>query len=214
MRRTNLAVLCLLTAGAGLFGQKTSQDIFTFQAKKTQAVLAKGKEHTILSGDARVVSRSFTIKADTIELYGDDFSLVTCTGGVRAVDQEKGISLACDKLFYDRKKDFIRIETYAEMQDQKNAMIIKGGYFEHRNAEDITIIQIGVRILKEDMACRSEFARYNRETEVLELSGMPYVRYKGDDYRASRIIINLKNDEIKLEGSVSGTVKEEEKAEE
>jgi len=209
MKRISPAVLLLCLAAFSLWGE----DTFTFQAQKTEVVLAKGKEHTMLTGNAQVVSRSFTLTADTIELFGEDFSLVTCSGGVKAIDQEKGIILTCEKLFYDRKKDLIRIETYAEMQDQKNAMIIKGGYFEHRNAEDTTIIQIGVRILKEDMACRSEFARYNRETEVLELSGMPYVRYKGDDYRASRIVIDLKTDEIKLEGSVSVTVtqKEEEK---
>ena len=60
------------------------------------------------------------------------------------------------------------------------------------------------------MVCRSEFARFRREEEILELSGMPYVYWKGDEYRASRIVINLKTDEIRLEGEVQGTVTTEE----
>ena len=83
-----------------------------------------------------------------------------------------------------------------------------------RLAEAITIIQIGVRILKEDMASRSEFARFKREEEILELSGLPFVFWKGDEYRAARIIINLDTDEIRLEGEVRGTVTTEEDEEE
>jgi lipopolysaccharide export system protein LptA len=67
------------------------------------------------------------------------------------------------------------------------------------------------------MACRSEFARYKRKEDLLELSGMPYVFWKGDEYRASRISINLETDEIKMEGEVEGTITtddEEDQAEE
>ncbi|MFP4432014.1 MAG: hypothetical protein ACLFPV_12255, partial [Spirochaetaceae bacterium] len=49
-------------------------------------------------------------------------------------------------------------------------------------------------------------ALYRRETEVLELSGLPVVFWKGDEYRAARIVVDLQQDEISLEGDVRGRI--------
>ncbi len=191
-----------------------SGDTFTFSGDSMNSVIAKGKERTILKGNASIQSGSTHIKAETIELYGEDSRFAFCSGDVVVKDPEKGIVLTSERLFYDREEDRSRVDGYAEMEDQKNELIVKGGFLEHFGDLEITIIQIGVRILKEDLACRSEFARYRREEEILELSGVPYVYWKGDEYRASRIVINLDTDEILLEGEVEGTVVTEEKSEE
>jgi lipopolysaccharide export system protein LptA len=61
------------------------------------------------------------------------------------------------------------------------------------------------------MTKRSEFAKYNREKETLELAGMPIVIWKDDEYRASRITINLDTDNINMTGEVSGTIKSDTK---
>lgn len=188
----------------------TGADTFTFSGDSMTTVLARGKERTLLTGNAVIVSDGTEIRADKIELYGEDSRFARCSGNVEVTDIEKGIYLQSEDLFYDREIDLSRVEGYAEMEDQKNELIVKGGYLENYGDDDITIIQIGVRILKEDLACRAEFARFRREEEILELSGMPYVFRKGDEYRASRIIINLDTDEIRLEGEVQGTVVTEE----
>ena len=69
-----------------------------------------------------------------------------------------------------------------------------------------------MRVLKPDLVCRSEYARYLREEERLELSGMPVVNWKGDEYRALKITIDLDKDTIRLEGDIRGkvTTKDEE----
>jgi hypothetical protein len=96
------------------------------------------------------------------------------------------------------------------MQDLKNDVVARGGFFEYFGNEEIAFIQIGVRILKIDedteLACRSEFARYLRDDEILELSGMPRVTRNKDIYSAARITINLDTDEILLDRDVSGTL--------
>lgn len=189
-------------------------DKFTFSGDSMNTVIAKGKERTVLEGNASIKSGSTHIEAEKIELYGEDSRFAFCSGEVQVTDPEKGILLKSDHLFYDREEDRSRVDGYAEMEDQKNELIVKGGFLEHFGEEEITIIQIGVRILKEDLACRSEFARYRRDEEILELSGLPYVYWKGDEYRASRIVINLDTDEILLEGEVEGTVVTEEEEEE
>lgn len=197
-----------------LVPQTAYSDTFTFSGDSMTTVLARGKERTVLTGNAVIISDETEIRGDEIILYGEDSRFAQCSGGVEVIDTVKGIYLQSENLFYDRDRDLSRVEGYAEMEDQKNELIVKGGYLENFGKDDITIIQIGVRILKEDLACRSEFARFRREEEILELSGMPYVFWKGDEYRASRITINLKTDEIKLEGEVQGTVTTEEEPEE
>ena len=97
------------------------------------------------------------------------------------------------------------------MEDIKNEVIVKGNFLEYMGSDETCLIQIGVRILKDDMVCRSEFARYNRNDDILELTGMPVVFWKNDEYRALRIIVDLDKDEITLEGKVSGSIFSEKK---
>ena len=99
------------------------------------------------------------------------------------------------------------------MADVKNEMVVKGGFIEDHDTEKLTIAQIGVRILKKDLVCRAEFAKYWRDKKLVELSGMPWVSRKNDIYQAARITINLDTEEISLEGDVQGTIQSEKKEE-
>lgn len=213
LKKSRAALLLLLLLSSTLWGEG---ETFRFSSDKTTAVLTKGKERTLLQGNAVIVSGTTTIKANRIELYGSDFRYADCSGGVRVTDSQKGLIITCQAMFYDRKEEITRIEGYVEMIDLDNEIVAKAGFLENYGKEDLSILQIGVRILKEDMACRSEYARYRRDVDILELSGMPVVFWKGDEYRASRIIINLDTDEISLEGEVMGSItsgKETEKKE-
>ena len=189
---------------------------FYFSSDRTSISLAEGSEQTNLNGNAQINSEDTMINADSIELYGDDFRFAVCTGNVFVTDSQQGIRISTENLFYDRKKEIMTINGYAELIDQKNEIVVKGSYFRNLGKDNITIIQIGVRILKasdeDSMTCRSEYAKYNRDDETLELSGMPVVFWKDDEYRATKITINLDTDEIILSGEVSGTIhsKEEE----
>ncbi len=204
-------ILILLT----LFANSLFSENFNFSSDKTSISLAKGSEQTILSGNAKIVSDNTTITADYIELFGNDFQYARCRGNVLVLDKNKGIQINTEKLFYDRKAEIMTINSYAEMIDQKNEIVVKGSYFENRGKDNITIIQIGVRIFKAgengSMTCRSEFAKYNRDKNTLELAGMPIVIWKDDEYSASRITIDLDTDNINMTGEVSGTIKSDTK---
>lgn len=182
------------------------EDTITFSGSTMKTILARGKERTLLSGGAELNTKDNYIKADSIELYGKDFNYVFCTGNVHVINKEKNIEIWAEKLFYNRDENMIRFQDNAVMEDKENEIVVKGGLIENWEETDITIIQIGVRILKKDMVCRSEFARYLRQEERLELSGMPRVIRGGDEYKALKINIDLKNDEIQLEGNVKGEV--------
>ena len=206
MKKT-IKLLALLLLCSTLY----AADDFSFYGDSLSSSRGKGKEHTSLKGNAGIISSSTKIKADNIGIYGSDNDFAECTGTVEVIDNEKGISLKAEKLLFNRKDDIIRVEGAAVMEDMKNTVIVKGNFLEYIGADETCIIQIGVRILKEDMVCRSEFARYNRGDDILELSGMPVVFWKNDEYRALRIIVDLDKDEITLEGKVTGSIFSESK---
>jgi lipopolysaccharide export system protein LptA len=204
-RRSRFALAAFLfMAGASVL----PADIFNFSGDSTTMTLAEGEQHALLTGHSRVESRDLRITADSIELFGKDFIYAACHGNVHVVDARRGLDLTSQDLFYDRDQKISRIRGNAMMADVKNEMVVKGGFIEDRDTEQITIVQIGVRIFKKDIVCRSEFARYQRDKKILELSGMPWVSKGGDVYQAARITINLDTEEITLEGSVQGTLED------
>ncbi len=186
-------------------------ETFAYSGDSMTTIIAAGSERAILKGNARIETSDKRITADEIELFGKDFIYAVCRGNVRIIDATRGLDLTSQDLFYDRQQKITRITGNAVMTDLKNEMVVKGGFIEDRDGEQLTIVQIGVRILKKDLVCRAEFAKYYRDKKILELSGMPYVTRKGDEYQAARITINLDTEEITLEGEVKGTIQSEEK---
>ena len=187
-------------------------ETFSFSGDSTTMSLAEGGQHALLTGHGRVESQDLRITADRIELFGKDFIYAQCRGNVRVVDARRGLDMTSQDLFYDRERKVARVRGNATMADVKNEMVVKGGFIEDRDTEQITLVQIGVRIFKKDIICRSEFARYQRDKKILELSGLPWVSKGGDIYQAARITINLDTEEITLEGSVQGTLEDKGKS--
>lgn len=189
-------------------------DTFTFSGDRTQVVLAEGHERTLLSGSARVESEDVSIFADEIELYGEDFRFAECTGNVRAHTLSNDVRVTAEHFYYDRETDTSRAQGDVAVEDPENDLLVKAGYLESREDGEILQAQISVRIFREDLTARAQFLRYRRNDDTLELSGFPVVYWKGDEYRATRIVLNLETEEIELQGQVEGTIVIEEKAEE
>lgn len=198
--------LCCLFLQLGFAAGAVDASTFRFSGDATHIVFAQGRERTRLTGNAQVISDDTEIEADEIEIYGDNFRFAVARGNVRVVDREQDILLTADRLVYDRTERITRAEGNAVMEDRRNETVVKGALLENRGRENLTIIQVGVRILGEDLTTRSEFARYRRDQNILELSGLPVVFWKGDQYRAARIVVDIDRDEISLQGQVRGTI--------
>ena len=181
-------------------------DEFSFTADQMETVLAEGRERTVLTGNAALISADTEIFADRIELYGDDLAFALSRGGVRVVQIGAGIELTSETVFYNRRDGIVRVEGDALLIDHDNGMVIKGGFLEHWEERNETSIQIGVQILSEDLVARAQLVHYDRGKQTLALSGLPVVTWKGDEYRASRIFIDLDRDRIVLTGAVSGQI--------
>ncbi len=183
---------------------------FSFSADRVESVLAAGKERTVLAGRAKVQSGSLAISADRIEISGEDWSLIVCEGAVSAVDSERGIAIETPRLSYDRKRKLSLMEGPSALEDRKNAVLLKADWIQDDGEMELTLAQVNVRILKDRLACRAQYAMFRRSAKELELSGAPAVYKDGDEYRATRIIVNTETEEVRLEGAVRGRVESKE----
>ncbi len=180
---------------------------FTFSAESTSANLAEGKEFTKLSGNAEVTADDVRIRADEIELYGDDFQFAKVSGHFEAYDIKNDFVLEGNSLFYDRQLKLLRAEGNIIMRDNKNDLVIRASFLESKEDGKFMVVQLGVRMTKKDeLSARSEFVTYYRETDEVEMSGFPYALWKDDEYNANRITINLETDEVQLSGGVTGSI--------
>ncbi len=185
-----------------------AQDNLTFSAERTEAVFAEGRERTRLRGNARVETDSILIIADAIDIFGDSQRYVESSGGVTIYDSENDLFLTCNELFYDRDLKFFRAVGDSYLEDRPNEVVVKGGLIQNWDEEDLTEISVNVRIFGEDYTARGQFARYRRAAETLDLSGAPEVFWKGDEYSATRLRIDIANDEIEFLGVVRAVVRQ------
>jgi lipopolysaccharide export system protein LptA len=182
-------------------------DTFSFKADRMSGSRASGKEITVLSGNAEVRSDNLILRADRIEIQGDDNQFIDCAGKVWGQEEEKDIFFEADRLRYDRTLKIARLEGNSTLEDKKNEIVAKGRFIEYDDEAEITVFQISVRLFKDDMVCRSEYAVYRRNEKLLDLSGFPVVFKNEDEFRADRIRVDLDTDDVTMEGSVSGTIK-------
>ncbi len=195
-----LILCCVFPAGA---------ETFRFRADRMTGAKATGKEITILEGNAEVVSADLLLRADRIELSGAKNRFVECFGRVSGVDDVKGIRFATERLRYDRELKIARLEGDSVLEDKENSVVAKGRFIDYDDGTGISVLQVGVRIFKDELICRSQYALYKRKEKTLDLSGFPQVFKDGDEFRADRMRVDLETDDVVMEGSVSGSLQQE-----
>ena len=182
-------------------------DIFTFKADRMSGGRATGREVTILTGNAEVQSDNLLLNADRIEIQGSNNRFVDCFGNVTGWDEEKQIYFSTDRLRYDRTLKIARLEGNSTMEDRKNEIVARARFIEYDDENEIAIMQISVRLFKDNLICRAEHTVYNRIEQTLALSGFPVVFKDEDEYRAERIRVDLDTDDIVMEGEVRGSLR-------
>jgi lipopolysaccharide export system protein LptA len=182
-------------------------ETFSFKADKMSGSRATGKEVLILSGSAEVHSDSIILKADHIEIQGEDNEFIDCSGNVWGLEEEKNIIFRTDRLRYDRTQKIARLEGDSTLEDRDNEVVVKGRFIEYNDGNETAVFQVAVRLFKESIVCRSEYAIYKRDEQLLDLSGFPVVFKNDDEFRADRIRVDLDTEDVSMEGTVSGSIK-------
>lgn len=185
----------------------------SFIADSMSGSAGKKNEHTILSGNASVTVGSLTIKGDEIELSGTDFRLLKAFGNVSGKDSEQDFSFSADTLTYDRETEVALFQGSAKLIDTKNSVEATAGLINYNKKTEVAILQTQVQLKRTNIECTSLFALYRRALSTLDLTGNPVVVRDGDKFIADKISVNLDTDFIRLEGTVSGTLKDKESKE-
>lgn len=196
-----LLILLVLPSVPGV-----ADDPFQFRGDRLTSSFAEDQERTTLTGNARIVSGNLEISADTITLSGKAFRYASCSGNVFVRDTKKNLTLKSDNLEYDRTLKTSRFVGLGELEDADHGVTVRAGLFDYDETTEKILIETGVRIFKGDLVCRSDYAVYDRSADSLELTGLPTVNKKRDTYHAGRIHVNLKTEDVVLEGRVSGTI--------
>ena len=177
-----------------------------FRAEKVSSTAAKGRERTQLEGSVFVDVNNSSIETDRLDIYGENRDILVAKGRVKIDNREQDLSVTGRQLFYNRKTELLRMRSGIELEDRKNEVIVYCDFIEYDENNDVAKLQILVRIFSEDITARSEYALYNRKTQIVELSGAPIV-YKGEDrYQAARIFVNLKTKDVTLDNGVEGKI--------
>ncbi len=208
MRRYCLLVLALI-----LVCYAQASEPIRFSALTMTGSSGKKESVTVLSGNAQVSVGTLSISADSIELSGTDYRFVRASGTVRGSDSENGFSFSADILDYDRVTEIASFSGNSSLSDTKNNVEASAGIINYNRKTEVALLQHGVKLKKNNISCTAGFALYRRILSSLELSGSPVVLRDSDEFKADRIRVNLETERILLEGSVSGTLKEEQKAE-
>ncbi len=183
-----------------------NSETITFSADSMNGIAGSKKDTTILTGNAFVKTGTMEIKADTIELSGEEFRYITATGSVNGINEESQMDFKCGKMKYDRTTKIAQLEDSVTLIDKVNEVSAEAQLIEYNQTSEIAIMQIEVSIKQKDNVCNSAYAIYRKEAQILEMSGNPKIVQGKDSFRAQEIILNLESQEITLDGRVKGTV--------
>jgi len=185
----------------------TVADTFRFQADTMIGSKATGKETVLLSGNAKVWSEDLILQADKIEISGKDNRYIQCNGSVVGIDEKKGFRFTTSSLFYDRDQKNAQLIGDSTLEDKENKVVARSRLLEYNDESGTVLLQINVRIFKDKLVCRSDYALYRRKEKLLELRGSPVVYKEGDEFSSERMRIDLNTDDVVMEGQVKGTLK-------
>ena len=180
----------------------------TFSGGYTKIDMQQGNRRVILSGGAHVSTETVDLVSDSIELYGENYRFVTCTGNVSATEAERGISFTTPAMVYDREEGTVRSDGWIEIQDTQNEVALSGAWFEYDMDRRFMKLQMMAKILKVTdeglMVCRADSIEYDGEANTVALKGNATVSWNNDTYKAAMIIVDLNTNGISLYGTISG----------
>ena len=181
-------------------------ETITFSADRMSGTAGNSSSRTTLSGNAVVVTDSMEIKADTIELYGEDFRYITAFGSVVGINKESELDFTCGKMGYDRETKIATLENGVHLKDTKNEVTADAELIEYNQNTETAIMQISVTLKQKDNTCTAAYAIYRKTEQLLDMSGNPKVIQGSDTFRAQDITLNLETQEITLDGRVKGSI--------
>ncbi|MBO4628676.1 MAG: organic solvent tolerance protein OstA [Treponema sp.] len=203
------SLLILFSLYTALFAEK-----ITFSAGSMSGQAGDSSATTTLTGGAFVQTSSIEISADSIELSGDDYRFIKATGNISGKNLESKMEFTCDSMSYDRETKVAQLQGNVKLVDTENDVKADAQLIEYNQNTNIAVLQIGITLTQKKNVCTGAYAVYQKNEQMLEISGNAQVKQEEDVFRAQQITLNLDTQNITLSGNVKGSVTETKKKEE
>ncbi len=196
----------LISTSASIYASE-----ITFNGGYTKISMREGLESITLENPANVIVDDLSISANKISLLGKDYDQIQCDGKVVIKDDKKGLTILASSLFYNRITNIISIVGGVEIDDTNNELHSTSQSLEYDIDKEKMSLSVEINLLhiadEEIMKCTSDNLIFDREENTLVLLGNSKILWKDDVYKAQAISVNMDNNEISLEGSIEGTIK-------
>lgn len=196
-----IIILILLILPSLLFAEKIS-----FHADKMTGSIKKNNDLTTLTGNAVIVTDNMELKADTIEISGKNFRFIKASGNISGKIKDSQMDFTCNDMTYDREKKVALLQNMVHLVDSKNNVVADAEIIDYSQTTDIAVLQINVVMVQGQNTCTAAYAIYRKKEQTLTMTGNPTVQQGNDRFRAQEIELNLKTEEITLDGRVRGSV--------
>lgn len=203
------SLLILFSLYTALFAEK-----ITFSAGSMSGQAGDSSATTTLTGGAFVQTSSIEISADSIELSGDDYRFIKASGSISGKNLESKMEFTCDSMSYDRETKVAQLQGNVKLVDTENDVKADAQLIEYNQNTNIAVLQIGITLTQKKNVCTGAYAVYQKNEQMLEISGNAQVKQEEDVFRAQQITLNLDTQNITLSGNVKGSVTETKKKEE
>lgn len=191
-----------------LFAEK-----ITFSAGSMSGQAGDSSATTTLSGGAFVQTSSIEISADSIELSGDDYRFIKASGNVKGKNLETKMEFSCEYMGYDRQTKVANLQGSVNLVDTENDVKADAQLIEYNQNTNIAVLQVGITLTQKKNVCTGAYAVYQKNEQLLEISGNAQVKQENDTFRAQQITLDLDTQSITLSGNVKGSVTETKKVE-
>lgn len=207
--RKHITVLAILAFFVLLASPLYASDI-SFSGGYTKVNLQEGNKRVVLSGGAKVSTPDITVSADSIELYGDNYRYVSCSGKVKASQTNGKVSFTSPNLFYDRNQGLVTSDSWIEIQDTENQAALSAAWFSYDMEKGLISLKMMAKIIKVTdeglMVCKADVIEFSNENKSVTMKGNANVTWNGDNYSAAMIVVDLATNGISMYGSISGEV--------
>lgn len=193
-----------------LFSLAVSSEDISFHASSMSGRTGgkNSTDITSLEGNASVETASMKLSADKIELSGEDFRYVKASGNIKGEYSRSNLNFECSELKYDRQIETVTLSGDVNLTDTEHDVKAFAQIIEYDSETDIATLQIEVKLTQKNNICSSAYALYRKKDQKLELSGSAKVINGDDTFRAQTISFDMDTEEIKMDGNVRGSVKD------
>lgn len=187
-----------------------SADEISFSSSSSEISLKEGRRQITLSENAVVDAGDVKIQADEITLSGNEWERVEAKGNIIIDNEDEGINIKTSVLYYDRVNERILISSFLEINDSRNEVSAYAGHLDYLMDDGILTLSLSVNmnIINDDdvVRIRAERVVYNRNENTVLVSGNADVVWRGDEYRAQVITIDLDEERIEMRSNIEALI--------